>query len=791
MVGMGKIIRLAMASIRKNKNQSISFCVIMIISALLLNIGLITMLDYNKNFDRKAEEFSAPDIVVVAQNHKLEVLHNFEEMLLQDNRTKQVEKQSILIGNSTFEYADGTQNHIAILIQKEENMTLGKWSIVEEMEETSESIEHPIYLPYLFQTGGNYEIGDIFKISFYTTEVSKQTFSFTVAGFFEDTFFSTIYNTTTGFLLDEKEYNYMKKELSDSGMGTLYSVKLEHAEENEAYVSQYVSMLKQKMPNAIVDSNHYEVLKSARTVTSSIGAMIIIGFSFLIIAVSLFVVKFRISSSIEEEMQNIGALKAIGYTGRQIIFSFLLQFSIVAFIGFLIGTLLAYFLLPLVSMVFAIQTGVVWEQKFSPLFLILTFLSIELPVAIVSIFAAWKVRKLHPIIALRFGVLTHNFRHNPIPLEKSNGSFIFSLAGKQFFHNRKQNLFIGIIVFSVTFATIFASVLYHNLKEDDFLKFISGEVSDAFVEGAAEETTTELLKELHEIDTVEKAFYFYRNSITCEKSYEVFCYVLDEFELVDNQNWNYKGRTPKYENEVSINGLLAKKLRKKIGDIITLSLSGKEEEYLITGLIQGSNYIGHDLCMTKAGYQSLVEDFWYPTISVYLKQGEDTKLFLENLEHTSSNMISYNNTGEMIKSSLGIYQVIVGILAIVIDIITFMIVSLVLYLVIKTMLIRQKKELAIQKAIGFTTKQLALQNAFAFFPVIVLGTLFGCVFSYFGLNPFFSLLFSNIGLMKMNFAIPMILLVATFFAIIMIGFIISFFVSMRIRKITPYSLMSE
>lgn len=788
---MEKIIRLAMASMRKNKNQSISFCVIMMISALLFNIGLITIFDYNRNFDKKAEELCSPDIVIAAQNKNLEMMHDFENRLLQDSRTQQLEKQSILIGNSEFEYANGIQNHIAILFHKEENITLGKWSIVEEIEGISESIEHPIYLPYLFQTGGNYKIGDIFKISFYTGEASKQTFSFTVAGFFEDTFFSTIYNTTTGFLLDEKEYHDMKTKLSDSGMGTLYSAKLKDREANETYVSHHVSMLKEAMPNAIIDSNHYEVLKSARTVTSSIGAMIIIGFSFLIIAVSLFVVKFRISSSIEEEMQNIGALKAIGYTGKQIILSFLIQFIILAFIGFLVGTVLSYFLLPLVSLVFAIQTGIVWKQEFSLLSLISTFFCIELPVMIVSMLTAWKVRKLHPIIALRFGVPTHNFKHNPIPLEKSNGSFLLSLAGKQFFHHRKQNLFIGIIIFGVTFATIFASVLYCNLKEDDFLKFISGEVSDALVEGATEETTTELLREVREMDSVEKAFYFYRSTITCEESYEVFCYVLDEFELVENPDWNYKGRVPKYKNEVSINGLLAQKLGKKIGDVITLSLSGKEQEYLITGFIQGSNYIGRDLCMTKIGYQRLAENFWYPTISVYMKQGEDTKLFLEYLEDSSSNMISYNNTGEIIKSSLGIYQIIVGILAIVIDIITFVIVSLVLYLVIKTMLIRQRKEMAIQKAIGFTTKQLALQNAFAFFPVILLGALLGCIFSYFGLNPFFSLLFSNIGLMKMNFAIPILLLVGTFFAITILGFIISFFVSIRVRKITPYSLMSE
>lgn len=788
---MGKIFRLATANIRKGKGQASSFILIILIGALMLYLGMVTAFEYVDNFDKKAEQLCSPDLVFSAQTDSREFTEEFTGRLLEDGRVAEVESGPALIADCKFSYGGGEQNRVGVVLDKSRDVRLAKWAMVEESGLTG---EYAIYLPYLFQTAGVSGIGDDFDITFNRLGLPEEKMRFTVAGFYEDTYFSTINNTTTGFLMDHEGYERLAEALGDSVRGTLVSVNAVNSEDAERIVSNYKTIMKELLPaGRIGDSSHYEVVKSARTITSSIGSIVIVAFSILLIAIALVVVKFRIGNSVEEEMQNIGALKAIGYTSRQIILSFLIQFSFLALIGSLLGLLGGFLVLPLLSHMFATQTGILWKLAFSVPAALATVAGIQLPVLLVAFMSANRVRRLHPITALRFGVTTHSFRRNPFPLEKARGSLNLLLAAKQLAHNKVRSFLVGAIIAVVTFAAVFAGVLYMNIsvKEEIFLNLTMGDTVNVRLRAKAEEDAAELLAEVRAEENVKKSFYYFEGTAVCEDDYEVYCYVADDFEQVENRGWNYKGRFAKYENEVCLGGLLAKKLGKDVGDTLTLRLNDVEQEYLITGLIQGSNYLGQDLCLTGDGYRRLAENFRYTDISVYLREGTDSAAFIEEMEASSDNIALSINREALVKSSMGIYSVIIGILAKIIDLITALVVVLVLYLVIKTTLNRQKRELAIKKAIGFTTGQLALQNACSFLPVIMAGSAVGCVCGYLLINPFLSLLFARVGLVKVEFLIPAAMLAGIFAVITGVGFTVSLLVSARIRRITPYTLLCE
>lgn len=787
---MRNILRLAFANIRKNKSQSFSFFIIVLISALLLTLGLITQFDYPANFEQKAKQLSAPDSLILTQNTDTQALKEFEAKLQSDSRLKKLDTRPILFTGSEYEYSGGIQTRNAVFINRDQASELGKFTMIDE---SSHPVEHPIYLPYVFGAGGNYKIDDTFKITLYSMGFPKTEYSFTVAGFYEDIYFSTINSTSTGYLLDTAEYQSLSKHFNGNLSATQYAIKLKSPDDAEAFTSAYSSMLSEELPQGtIIDSNHYALLKSARTVTSSIGATIIVGFSLLILVISLVVVRFRIGNSIEEEMQNIGALKAIGYTSRQIIGTFLMQFTLLAFIASFLGSLLVYPLLPGISYMFAVQTGILWHQSLSLWALGITLLFIPLSIALTAFLSTLRITKLHPIVALRSGVLTHNFRRNPFPLEMARLGLLASLSAKQLFHNLRQNLLIGLIVASVTFAAVFGGALYYNIgvKDDAFLSIVNGETPSLQLEATSKEKAAALLSEIQSNKNIEKAFTFSTDKVTCDTTYEAYTYIVEDFGKTENINWNYQGRFPKYDNEIAINGLLSKAINKKIGDTVTLSLNNKDETYLITGLIQGSNYMGHDLCMTDAGFRRLSPDYWSPTIYAYINDEGSADAFISDIED-SSNLAAYIDINEVIRSSMSAYKMIVGILAIIIDCVTVAIITLVLYLVIKTMILRKKQDFGIQKALGFTTAQLAFQNTLSLFPIIGIGAFGGCILGYFGLNSFLSLLFSSIGMMRVHFIIPPALLAFIFLAICLIGFCVSLIVSLRIRKITPYALMSE
>ena len=196
---------------------------------------------------------------------------------------------------------------------------------------------------------------------------------------------------------------------------------------------------------------------------------------------------------------------------------------------------------------------------------------------------------------------------------------------------------------------------------------------------------------VREKEGTDKAFYFSTEVVTCEQNYEAYGYILNDFDMIDNTNWLYQGRFPRYDNETALGGLLAEILDKKPGDTITVTQGDVSRDYLITGLIQGSNYMGHDLCMTSEAYQRINEGFSPTMINAYLKDRIKAGEFLEELMDSSADLLNAVNADEMIRSSMSSYQDIVAVLAVVVSLVTAVIIILVLYLVIKTLLVRKKQ----------------------------------------------------------------------------------------------------
>lgn len=784
---MRKIWILVSANLRKSRGQAVSFFFLILLAASLLNIGTVVSFHYDENFDRRARENNSADVITTIQNRAGTYIAQYEKELAEDERTAQVEVRPALFFAGSCEYGDSETTHSFAVLDAGQKQEIGKVSYIEKMKEEP---ERPVYLPWLFQTGGGYHLGDTFRLT--VSGSSEKEFEYTVAGFFDETMLATINSTTTGLILGEDMYRELSEEFAGTLDASMFLVQMKDRSENEAYSTDHLPV---PSDNSIMkDTVFYDVLKRSRTVTSSIASALIVAFSAIIVCVTLVVVKFRIGNSIEEDMPNIGAQKAIGYTSRQILISILLQFLSVGSAGIVCGIGVSYVLLPVVSDMFAAQTGIVWEQGFDPFSALITFTVILLAVALVSLISAKKIRILTPVVALRTGITTHSFKRNYFPLEKNGGNLLFRLAGKFFCQNMRQNILVGCIITAIGFASVFAGVLYYNisLKFDHFMESTVGELFSVQITCPGWQQADEVLEAVKRMPEVRKAFSSYTDYVQSREGAQIICYLTEDYSLYDNQDMIYEGRFPKHENEVAVGGLLAEKLKKKPGDPIILMREGKEAEYLITGLVQGSNYMGHDAAMTEEGYLRLAPDYKKNMLAVYLRESVDTDTFLAQLKEEQGENISVSyDYKKMVRASLGTYQGIVASLVVVIAFITAAIVILTLYLVIKTSVLRKRKEFGIQKAIGYTTGQLVLQTAVSFFPVVLAGSAAGILIGYVTINPLLSILFSGIGLMRVNYAIPAPLLAGICAAITGFGFVVSVLVAARIRKITPYMLMTE
>jgi len=116
---------------------------------------------------------------------------------------------------------------------------------------------------------------------------------------------------------------------------------------------------------------------------------------------------------------------------------------------------------------------------------------------------------------------------------------------------------------------------------------------------------------------------------------------------------------------------------------------------------------------------------------------------------------------------------------------------MVLFLMMKTVILRQRRSLGIQKALGFTTFQLMNQLALYFFPVIVFGIVLGGFLGAISFNPIFVGLTQYMGIMTASMPVPLGLTIATCVFLAVLAYSVAMLIAWRIRKISAYTLVTE
>ena len=157
-------------------------------------------------------------------------------------------------------------------------------------------------------------------------------------------------------------------------------------------------------------SNCYSIVAQSRYISQMICSGIVAVMAFFVLLIALVVIVSNIANYIQVNMKNLGALKAVGYTSGQLIFSLLLQFLSLAFLTALIGAGLSYCIFPALNDMMIEQTGIPYEMHFLPLPLALSLAVLCGTVALAVWFSSRKMKKIDPVAALRSGIQTHHFK---------------------------------------------------------------------------------------------------------------------------------------------------------------------------------------------------------------------------------------------------------------------------------------------------------------------------------------------------------------------------------------------
>ncbi|WP_232225618.1 ABC transporter permease [Oceanobacillus manasiensis] len=778
-------MKLAMANIRKSKSATASLFVFIMVASLLLNIGLMVITQLNPFFNNKIDELKDPHVTFVMDEAGYQP--EYGDFLANYPGVTETEKEDILyMDTAKFQFGNGELTNSAVILNAEASRNIGPLELVEQLGTSSTD---DIYVPYSFIANGGYELGDLFTITY-----QNKDYKYRISGFFETTVMGTNNIDAMKFMLPENAYQKLTDELDTRSEALLLSALIEDKTQASKINSEFVQKVQQSQegnPTSYIFGLDVELVRYVNTLTINIIAMILVAFAAIIVLVSLIVIKFRVSNSIEDGMVNIGVLKAIGYTSWQILSSIILQFVFIALSAGMAGIILSYLLKPFIGGVISTLSGLIWAQSFDILINMVSTILVVFCVVIVTLLSAYRVRKILPVSALREGIQTHSFKKNYFPLEKAKGGLHFLLAIKSMISNAKQNIMILLIVIALTFATIFSAVLYYNIASDKtaFVNIFGAEPANVMVIVKPDADTRELLSDIENIDSVRKVNIFDLIETKIDGQ-TVYTSITDHFDELEN-NIVYEGRQPEHENEISISWVISNEINKGIGETVEVEYGSEKSNYLVTGISQSIGNLGQVAAITMEGVQQLNSDYRGTSLYVYLDEISN-KDFIKNVqEQSSAQILETLDIDENIESQTGKYTTAVFAIMMLILIITVLVVVMILYLVIKTMIIKRKKEYGVMKAIGFSTIQLMHQIAISFLPVIIAAVTVGGVLGYFFTNPMLSLLLSSAGVKRLDFFIhvPMILMICL--GVLFLAYIVSMMVALKIRKISAYELITE
>ena len=786
---MKKILLLAFANIRKTKAQTATLIILLLISSLLLNIGLMVSVSFGSYFDKTADELNTSNAYYIISEY---LYHDeVENYIRSHEETVSMEKSNSILTIANLSWNGSDTSQYVLFFNRSEHRDLSRWKLIND---TIPDADNPVYLPYQYKTQGGYELGDSLTLT-----INNSKYSFTIAGFSEDILFSS---TDTAFLslyLPAERYQILSDELD------AYRSVVVFANVRENYKDIESGLLSLTETRAFSSSSDVKstiygtdlfTIKYSRTMMASLVSVMMIIFALIIIAVCLLVIRFRVENSIEEDMPKIGSLKAVGYTSGQISFSIVMQYSIITFGGSLIGTPFVYLAIPWIGEIFAMQTGLLWKQGFSPVINLISIGFILFIVAAVSIIAALKVRKISPVQALRGGTTTHSFKKNHIPLEHAKAPLSIVLSLKSVIQNIKQSFMIFVVMTAVAFTAVFAVTMYYNTVIDTrtFAELPGNEISSAILgyipESNLKDDTEKFKDEILLHSDVRKAQYFDDTRIIVD-GYDVYTNVMENYSSKES-NTVYDGRYPVYDNEIVISGAFAKILNKGIGD--TVLVGPEEKPFLITGLTQGLGNSGSTLKahLTLSGIRKISPDFVQMQLYVYLTEGTDAAKFVDTMkENYGERLVIAIDMEKTLEQGMASYTSIISTVGKVMIIVTCFVVILVLYFVIGSTVTRKHLELGIKKAIGYTTWNLMNQITLSFVFPLVLGVVVGCLLGTAGCNPLLSVLLGSMAVMKANFIIAPVWIIVTGIVLMVMSYTASMLITWRIRKISAYALVTE
>ena len=466
------------------------------------------------------------------------------------------------------------------------------------------------------------------------------------------------------------------------------------------------------------------------------------------------VLRFTIGFTISEEFHEIGVMKAVGIDNNSIRSLYIVKYLAIA----VIGTLIGYFCsIPLGDMMMKTVSENMVLGSGSGAFM--GILSSGLVVIIILLFCyscTRRVNKLSPIDAVRNGQTGERFRKRSLlRLGRSKLPSTAFLSVNDFLSSPKQFSVITVVFTLCILLMTIMSNFALTLKSEKLLRFFDLPSSEAHI------MDTEMIGELMTDLSDHKRIIAQTEKLLADNGMPGKCtmtlgaqleashkdktaklnFRITKGETTDTLRAD-KGSPPQKADEIIVTENTLVNLGAEIGDRVTTVINDKEYEFIITGTF--STFVNP----TNAAF--LYKDFdlgHLPAsnvmgVQIHFDGSPDKERINQNIEKLKSLLESDKvyTTSDFINNFTGMSDTINSIKKIMM-ILTVIVTAMIVILMERSFIAKEKSEIALMKAVGVTDGSIAAQHTLRF----VIASILACILSTAVLMPISNVMMNWVG----------------------------------------------
>ena len=659
--------------------------------------------------------------------------------------------------------------------------------------EITEVADGEVYVRQSLLDNSNAKVGDKVELT-----VGDITRTFTVKDTLKDAVLGSSMMGNARFLISENDYKtFEKSELRDQ-----YLLIISFIDTDD------IPALEKEMNacDAIVFYGERSWLQFTY-IMEMIVAGILLVVSIALILIAVVILRFTISFTLSEEFRQIGIMKAIGIPNGKIRSLYLVKYLAVSVVGAAIGLALSF---PFGNMMLkSVSKSIVMENSNGVLLRVLCAAAVVCIIVLFCYISTRKVKKFTPVDAVRSGTTGERYKKKGIiKLGAKPVRPVFFMAVNDILSSPKRFLimlftfFVGIsmLMVSLNISTTLRSgklLGWINMAECD-LTIVEPGMIEKFMLSASRDELNDRITEVE--------------SDLAKKGWEADCFVeVISTVIVTKGDTEFKtngvegvgttpdeylyleGTAPQNKNEVAMSYVVADKLGAAIGDTVTVKTLDGERECMITAIYQTMMSLGNNIRLYPGqsySFQNLIGIFDFqvrfhdaPSSAEIEKRIEAIKeMYPDDTVMTAGDYVNY--------SIGGIGGTIDGVTALLFPVI-ILIDILVAVLMEKSFLTKERREIAMLKAIGFKNCSIilwqTLRIAIVMIPAVLLSIALadpigklatGGIFQMMGAK---NIIF-DMDILKTFVIYPAIILAATVFSV--------FLTALSIRKVNSNEINS-